>query len=298
MTGGAAGAERRRLEDADHGAAWRRWGPYVSARQWGTVREDYSKDGEAWSYFPMTRRGPGPTGGVRTGSRASATTSRSSAWRLALWNGRDPILKERLFGLTRPRGQSRRGRQGVLVPPATARPRTRPCSYLYKYPQGEYPYRDLVDDEPGRRSRTEFEYELLDTGVFDDGRYFDVEVEYAKAAPEDLVMRVTVHNRGPEDAAGPPAAHALVPQHVVLAGCRRCAGPPARRGARRVRRVGDRGRAPAARPAATGVLRRSRACSSPRTRRTPSGSSGRPTPTALREGRHRTVTSSHGEARR
>ena len=146
----------------------------------------------------MTRRAHEPTGGARTGSAESAMTSSGCALRWRLWNERDPILKERLFGLTN--SEANHGedvKEYYFYIDST--PTHSYMKYLYKYPQREYPYRDLIDTNRGR-SRKEFEYELLDTGVFDDDRYFDVFVEYAKEGPEDILVRITVHNRGPEAA--------------------------------------------------------------------------------------------------
>ena len=146
----------------------------------------------------MSRPGTGPTGGARTAWPASATTSSGCAWRSALWNGRDPVLKERLFGLT-----NSEGNHGEDVKECyfytDAMPTSSYLSMLYKYPQAEFPYGDLVAVN-GARGKLDPEYELLDTGIFDDGRYFDVEVEYAKAGPEDILMLVSVRNNGPDDA--------------------------------------------------------------------------------------------------
>jgi hypothetical protein len=199
MTEGTAhNAERRRLDEADAGVPWRRWGPYVSARQWGSVREDYSKDGEAWWYLPHDHARSRAYRWGEDGIAGVCDDQQILCLALALWNGRDPILKERFFGLAGPEGNHGEDVKEYWFH-RDSTPTHSYLNFLYKYPQREFPYLDLVATNRAR-SRTEFEYELLDTGVFDDGRYFDVEVEYAKAAPEDLVMRVTVHNRGPEDA--------------------------------------------------------------------------------------------------
>ena len=199
MTEGTAqNAERGRLAEADAGVGWRRWGPYVSARQWGTVREDYSKDGQAWSYLPHDHARSRAYRWGEDGIAGVCDDQQILCLALALWNGRDPILKERFFGLSGPEGNHGEDVKEYWF----HRDSTPTHSYmniLYKYPQREFPYLDLVQTN-ARRGRTEFEYELLDTGVFDGGEYFDVEVEYAKATPEDLVMRVTVHNRSPQDA--------------------------------------------------------------------------------------------------
>jgi hypothetical protein len=192
-------AERQRLEDADrHGVAWRRWGPYLSERQWGTVREDYSASGDAWSYFTHDQARSRAYRWGEDGIAGISDDKQRLCFALALWNGRDPILKERMFGLTNAEGNHGEDvKEYYFYLDST--PTHSYLRYLYKYPQAAYPYTDLVATN-GRRTRLDFEYELLDTGVFDDDRYFDVLVEYAKAAPEDLLVRVTVHNRGPEDA--------------------------------------------------------------------------------------------------
>jgi hypothetical protein len=193
------GAEQRRLREADAGtAAWRRWGPYVSARQWGTVREDYSNNGDAWSYLTHDQARSHAYRWGEDGIAGVCDDHQLLCLSLALWNGRDPILKERLFGLA-----NSEGNHGEDVKEYYFHLDNTPThsfmSYLYKYPQAAFPYEDLVSTNRAR-GRGEFEYELLDTGVFEESRYFDVVVEWAKGAPEDLVMRVTVHNRGPEDA--------------------------------------------------------------------------------------------------
>ena len=208
--------EQNRLNEAREAhIPWKKWGPYLSERQWGTVREDYSENGDAWNYFNHDQaRARGPTGGARMGSAGCATTSSSSALPSRLWNERDPILKERLFGLTN--NEANHGedvKEYYFYVDST--PTHSYMKYLYKYPQREYPYRDLIDTNR-RRSRHEFEYELLDTGIFNDDRYFDVFVEYAKESPEDILVRITVHNRGPEAARLRVAADPLVPQYLVV----------------------------------------------------------------------------------
>jgi hypothetical protein len=192
------GAERRRLAEADDGVLWRRWGPYVSARQWGTVREDLSADGEAWSYLTHDQARSRAYRWGEDGIAGVSDDRQRLCLAVALWNGRDPILKERFFGLSGPEGNHGEDVKEYWFH-RDSTPTHSFLSMLYKYPLGEFPYLDLVRTN-GARGRSEFEYELLDTGVFDGGRYVDVEVEYAKATPEDLVLRVTVHNRGPEDA--------------------------------------------------------------------------------------------------
>jgi hypothetical protein len=193
------GAEHKRLADArDKAVPWRRWGPYLSERQWGTVREDYSTDGEAWAYFSHDQARSRAYRWGEDGLAGLSDDRQLLCFALALWNGRDPILKERLFGLT-----NREGNHGEDVKEyyfyLDATPTSSYLRYLYKYPQAAYPYDDLIAKNAAR-SRTDFEYELLDTGIFDDDRYFDVEVEYAKASPDDIAVRISVANRGPEAA--------------------------------------------------------------------------------------------------
>src|SRR4051812_44186893 len=191
-------AEQRRLAEAREGIPWRAWGPYLSERQWGTVREDYSENGDAWSYFSHDQARSRAYRWGEDGLAGISDDRQHLCFALALWNEHDPILKERLFGLTNAEGNHGEDVKEYYFfvdnTPSHAYQR-----WLYKYPQSAYPYADLVDTN-ARRSRTDMEYELLDTGVFDDDRYFDVEVEYAKADPEDIVCCITVHNRGPEDA--------------------------------------------------------------------------------------------------
>jgi hypothetical protein len=192
--------ERRRLIEArEQGVPWRKWGPYLSERQWGTVREDYSENGDAWNYFSHDQA---RSRAYHWGEDGLAGISDDHQWlcfALALWNGKDPILKERLFGLTNSEGNHGEDvKEYYFYLDST--PTHSYMKYLYKYPQAAYPYDNLVATNRGR-SRQEFEYELLDTGVFDDDRYFDVFVEYAKASPEDILIQITVCNRGREHAA-------------------------------------------------------------------------------------------------
>jgi hypothetical protein len=193
-------AEQERLTEArTKETPWMKWGPYLSERQWGTVREDYSDSGDAWNYFPHDqarsrayRWGEDGLGGISDGHQVLC-------FALALWNGQDPILKERMFGLTNSEGNHGEDvKEYYFYLDST--PTHSYMKYLYKYPQGAFPYADLGNANRSR-SRQEMEYELLDTGVFNDNRYFDVFVEYAKAAPEDILIRITVCNRGPEAAA-------------------------------------------------------------------------------------------------
>jgi hypothetical protein len=190
--------EERRLREAREGAAWRAWGPYLSERQWGTVREDYSDGGDAWSYFSHDQARSRAYRWGEDGLAGICDDKQRLCLALALWNERDPILKERLFGLTNAEGNHGEDVKEYYFY-ADNVPTHSYQRYLYKYPQGKFPYNDLVATNRNR-SRYEFEYELLDTGVFDEGDYFDVEVEHAKAAPEDIVCRVTVRNRSSRDA--------------------------------------------------------------------------------------------------
>jgi hypothetical protein len=191
--------EQHRLNEArEKGIPWKKWGPYLSERQWGTVREDYSQDGNAWDYFSHDESRSRAYRWGEDGLAGISDDQQQLCFAIALWNGRDPILKERLFGLTNSEGNHGEDvKEYYFYIDST--PTHSYMKYLYKYPQREYPYRDLVETNR-RRSREEFEYELLDTGIFDDDRYFDVFVEYAKADPEDVLIKITVHNRGPERA--------------------------------------------------------------------------------------------------
>ena len=192
-------AEAQRLAEArEGGVPWRRWGPYLSERQWGTVREDYSLDGSAWESFPHDQARSRAYRWGEDGLLGLSDEKQRLCFALALWNGADPILKERMFGLTN--GEGNHGedlKEYYFYLDST--PTHAYMRALYKYPQRAFPYVDLVQTNR-RRSRHEQEYELLDTGVFAEGRYFDVFVEYAKATPEDVLIQVTVHNRGPEAA--------------------------------------------------------------------------------------------------
>ncbi|QQS46656.1 MAG: glucosidase [Acidobacteriota bacterium] len=193
------GAEQQRLvESRTRRKHWKRWGPYLSERSWGTVREDYSPYGGAWDYFPHEhavskayRWGEDGLGGI-------CDRQQFICFALSLWNGRDPILKERLFGLT-----GSQGNHGEDVKEyyfyLDSTPTHSYMKFLYKYPQVEFPYARLVDENRAR-GRQALEFELLDTGVFDENRYFDVFIEYAKESPEDILIRITVANRGPEAA--------------------------------------------------------------------------------------------------
>ena len=192
-------AEVRRLEeDRRREKNWKRWGPYLPERQWSTVREDYSASGNCWDYFPHDHARSRTYRWGEDGLLGLCDRECRLCFAIALWNGKDPILKERFFGLT-----NREGNHGEDV---------KECYYyldgtpthtyqkaLYKYPQAEFPYARLVD-ENARRGKNDPEFELADTGVFDENRYFDVLVEYAKAGPNDILIRITAANRGPEPA--------------------------------------------------------------------------------------------------
>ena len=191
--------EEKRLEESRQRTIhWKRWGPYLSERQWGTVREDYSAGGTAWDYFPHDharsrayRWGEDGLGGI-------SDRHQLICFALALWNGKDPILKERLFGLT-----GNEGNHGEDVKEYYFYLDSTPChsymKFLYKYPEQEFPYTWLADENQ-RRGKHDPEFELMDTGIFDEDRYFDVFVEYAKVTAEDILISITAHNRGPEAA--------------------------------------------------------------------------------------------------
>ena len=191
--------EQKRLNQTrETGIPWKKWGPYLSERQWGTVREDYSHDGNAWDYFTHDQSRSRAYRWGEDGLAGISDDKQRLCFAIALWNGRDPILKERLFGLTNSEGNHGEDvKEYYFYLDST--PTHSYMKYLYKYPQAVFPYNNLVETNR-RRSREEFEYELLDTGVFDEDRYFDVFVEYAKADPEDILITITVHNRGPEAA--------------------------------------------------------------------------------------------------
>src|SRR5438067_5191478 len=179
------GKELVRLAAADpDGVAWRRWGPYLSERQWGTVREDYSSGGDAWSSFTHDQARSRAYRWVEDGLAGFSEEQQQLCLAVALWNGRDPILKERLFGLTNSEGNHGEDvKECYLYLDAT--PTASYLKMLYKYPQAAFPYAELVAINAGR-SKSDPEYELLDTEIFDESRYFDVVVEYAKATPEDV----------------------------------------------------------------------------------------------------------------
>jgi hypothetical protein len=199
MQNSNATAEHQRLEEArTYNAHWKRWGPYVSERAWGTVREDYSANGDAWSYLPHDHARSKAYRWNEDGIAGICDRHQYVCFALGLWNEKDPILKERIFGLTGPEGNHGEDvKEYYFYLDST--PTHSYMKYLYKYPQAEFPYERLVE-ENRRRGKNDPEFELLDTGVFDDDRYFDVVVEYAKASPEDLLIRISATNRGTESA--------------------------------------------------------------------------------------------------
>src|SRR5271154_3609193 len=191
--------ESARLEEARTAkTSWRKWGPYLSERQWGTVREDYSQDGNAWDYFTHDQARSRAYHWGEDGLAGISDDHQRLCFALALWNGKDPILKERIYGLTN--SEANHGedvKEYYFYLDST--PTHSYMKYLYKYPQNEYPYLDLINTNRGR-GRLDPEYELLDTGIFNGDRYFDVFVEYAKASPTDMLIQISVANRGPEAA--------------------------------------------------------------------------------------------------
>jgi hypothetical protein len=192
-------AEHARLDQArEKTQAWKKWGPYLSERQWGTVREDYSENGDAWNYFTHDQARSRAYRWGEDGLAGFSDDLQRLCFALALWNGKDPILKERLFGLTN--SEANHGedvKEYYFYLDST--PTHSYMKYLYKYPHAAYPYSDLIQSN-SRRTRADFEYELLDTGVFDQNRYFDVFVEYAKVSPDDTLIQIRVYNLGPDPA--------------------------------------------------------------------------------------------------
>src|SRR6185436_22858 len=177
---------------------WRKWGPYLSERQWGTVREDYSDNGDAWNYFTHDQARSRAYHWGEDGLGGFSDEKQRLCFALALWNGKDPILKERLFGLSNSEGNHGEDvKEYYFYLDST--PTHSYMKWLYKYPQAAFPYDDLVQTN-ARRTRRDFEYELIDSGAFAEDRYFDVTVEYAKSAPEECFIRITVANRGPDAA--------------------------------------------------------------------------------------------------
>jgi hypothetical protein len=192
--------EALRLQEArEKSLLWKKWGPYLSERAWGTVREDYSANGDAWRYFPHEHARSKAYRWGEDGIAGISDRHQLLCFAVALWNGQDAILKERLFGLAGPEGNHGEDvKEYYFYLDAT--PTHSYLKYLYKYPQTQFPYEELIA-ENRRRTRQEPEYDLLDTGVFAEDRYFDVLIEYAKASPEDILIRISVTNRGPETAA-------------------------------------------------------------------------------------------------
>uniref|UniRef100_Q01XZ6 Mannosylglycerate hydrolase MGH1-like glycoside hydrolase domain-containing protein n=1 Tax=Solibacter usitatus (strain Ellin6076) TaxID=234267 RepID=Q01XZ6_SOLUE len=192
-------AEQKRLnEGRQAGISWRKWGPYLSERQWGTVREDYSHDGDAWNYFTHDQARSRAYRWGEDGLAGLSDDKQLLCFALALWNGQDPILKERLFGLTNTEGNHGEDvKEYYFYLDST--PTHSYMKYLYKYPQAAFPYADLIQTNQ-QRNRGDMEYELLDTGIFDADRYFDIFVEYVKNTPEDILIQINVCNRGPEAA--------------------------------------------------------------------------------------------------
>ena len=192
-------AEEQRLEEARQRTKhWKRWGPYLSERAWGTVREDYSAGGTAWDYFPHDHARSRAYRWNEDGIAGICDRHQKICFALALWNGHDPILKERIFGLT-----GNEGNHGEDVKEyyfyLDSTPTHSYMKYLYKYPQAEFPYSQLVDENRSR-GKLASEFELIDTGIFNEDRYFDVVVEYAKADVEDILIKITATNHGPEAA--------------------------------------------------------------------------------------------------
>src|SRR2546422_4232341 len=195
--------EIRLAESRDRKKHWKRWGPYLSERAWGTVREDYSPYGNAWEYFSHDQARSRAYRWNEDGLAGISDRRQMICFSVALWNEHDPILKERLFGLTGPEGNHGEDvKEYYFYLDST--PTHSYMRALYKYPQRAFPYAELVA-ENARRGKDQPEYELVDTGLFADARYFDVEIEYAKATPTDLVVRITATNRGPDAA----------PEHVL-----------------------------------------------------------------------------------
>ena len=192
-------AENSRLEAArDRKTPWKKWGPYLSERQWGTVREDYSENGDAWGYFSHDQARSRAYHWGEDGLGGICDDKQLLCFALALWNGADPILKERIFGVTNSEGNHGEDVKDYYYY-LDSTPTHSYMKYLYKYPQKAFPYEELVRQNRAR-GRNDLEFELIDTGVFDEDRYFDVFVEYAKQSPEDILIRIQVFNRGPQAA--------------------------------------------------------------------------------------------------
>ena len=208
-------AEERRLEESrGRTVHWKRWGPYVAERAWGTVREDYSANGDAWNYFPHDHARSRAYRWNEDGMAGLCDRHQIVCIALALWNGQDAILKERLFGVTGPEGNHGEDVKEYYYYLDNT-PTHAYMKFLYKYPQRAYPY-DWLVRESKRRTREDPEFELLDTGAFDADRYFDVIVEYAKVDPEDIQIRITAVNRGPDAAPLHILPTDLVSQHLAM----------------------------------------------------------------------------------
>src|SRR6202034_2284155 len=192
-------AERVRIIEAQrHEQHWRRWGPYLAERAWGTVREDYSPDGTAWEYFPFEHAHMRAYRWGEDGIAGISDNHQRLCFAPAFWNGRDSILKERLYGLTGNQGNHGEDVKEIYYY-LDSTPTHSYMKCLYKYPQAEFPYARLYG-ENRRRTRLDPEFELIDTGIFDGDRYFDIQIEYAKAEVDDILIRITVTNRGPDPA--------------------------------------------------------------------------------------------------
>ena len=191
--------EHKRLnEDLEGTTEWKKWGPYLSERQWGTVREDYSSDGDAWNYFPHDMALSRAYRWGEDGIAGVSDDEQKMCLSLAMYNGKDKMIKERLFGLTNEQGNHGEDVKELYYY-LDATPTHSYLKMLYKYLQGEYPYQRLLD-ENASRGRDEGEFELIDTGLFDEDKYFDIFVEYARVKNDEILMRVRVHNRGDEEA--------------------------------------------------------------------------------------------------
>src|SRR5580700_3923045 len=202
MEGAPMTREQYRLQEIASGKKpskipWRKWGPYLSERQWGTVREDYSRDGNAWDYFSHDQARSRAYHWGEDGLAGISDEEQLLCFSVALWNGKDSILKERLFGLTNAEGNHGEDVKELYFH-LDSSPTHSYCKFLYKYPQEVFPYLELL--QKNRKDRLSQEYELLDTDIFKDNRYFDCFIEYAKNEINDILMKITVYNRGPEAA--------------------------------------------------------------------------------------------------
>ena len=189
--------EFERLELSPRNRHWKAWGPYVAERQWGTVREDYSASGDAWNFMTHDMARSNAYRWGEEGIAGFCDHDQILCIAPAFWNGKDSILKERLFGLTNSQGNHGEDVKELYFH-LDSSPTHSYCKYLYKYPQNEFPYDELIKNN--QRNRYQPEFEILDTGIFDDNKYFDIFIEYAKADMNDILMKVTVYNRGPEAA--------------------------------------------------------------------------------------------------